>query len=230
MGAITYELLVGRVPFYASSYNLLKEEIYKGTYVFPKKLKLSVEAISFINGLLQFEPKNRMDWDKIKAHPFIVNDVDNFHFIDLHNVGDINDEYLEMNTKNCDNYLWLNYKNATFNMALDKVNEEVIKKPEMNKIIKEIKTVNDEIIKAVKEEKKKLEEERKKIEQEKKEAEKLRLEAEQKLKEAEEINRRLKQKLLEEHKKENRETLNIRKMKYRMTNQKMRKRMSKEIL
>ena len=40
-------------------------------------------------------------------------------------------------------------------MALDKVNEEVIKKPEMNKIIKEIKTVNDEIIKAVKEEKKK---------------------------------------------------------------------------
>ena len=129
LGAITYELLVGRVPFYASSYNLLKEEIYKGTYVFPKKLKLSVEA--------------------------------NFHFIDLHNVGDINDEYLEMNTKNCDNYLWLNYKNATFNMALDKVNEEVIKKPEMNKIIKEIKTVNDEIIKAVKEDKKKLEEERK---------------------------------------------------------------------
>ena len=52
----------------------------------------------------------------------------------------INDEYLEMNIKNCDNYLWLNYKNATFNMALDKVNEEVIKKPEMNKIIKEIKT------------------------------------------------------------------------------------------
>ena len=46
-------------------------------------------------------------------------------------------------------------------MALDKVNEEVIKKPEMNKIIKEIKTVNDEIIKAVKEEKKKLEGERK---------------------------------------------------------------------
>ena len=78
----------------------------------------------------------RKYWDKIKAHPFIVNDVDNFHFIDLHNVGDINDEYLEMNTKNCDNYLWLNYKNATFNMALDKVNEEVIKKPEMNKIIK----------------------------------------------------------------------------------------------
>ena len=78
LGAITYELLVGRVPFYASSYNLLKEEIYKGTYVFPKKLKLSVEAISFINGLLQFEPKNRMDWDKIKAHPFIVNDVDNY--------------------------------------------------------------------------------------------------------------------------------------------------------
>ena len=48
LGAITYELLVGRVPFYASSYNLLKEEIYKGTYVFPKKLKLSVEAISLI--------------------------------------------------------------------------------------------------------------------------------------------------------------------------------------
>ena len=192
LGAITYELLIGRVPFYASSYNLLKEEINKGTYTLPKKLKLSVEAISFINGLLQFEAKNRMDWDKIKTHPFIVNNVVDFHFIDLHNVGDINDDNLELNTKTCDNYLWLNFKNSSFNMALDKVNEEEIKKPEVKKIIEEKKTVNEEILKAFEEEKKKLEEERKKIEQEKKEAERIRLEAEQKLKEAEEKNKRLK--------------------------------------
>ena len=192
LGAITYELLIGRVPFYASSYNLLKEEINKGTYTLPKKLKLSVEAISFINGLLQFEAKNRMDWDKIKTHPFIVNNVVDFHFIDLHNVGDINDDNLELNTKTCDNYLWLNFKNSSFNMALDKVNEEEIQKPEVKKIIEEKKTVNEEILKAFEEEKKKLEEERKKIEQEKKEAERIRLEAEQKLKEAEEKNKRLK--------------------------------------
>ena len=202
LGAITYELLIGRVPFYASSYNLLKQEINKGTYVLPKKLKLSVEAITFINGLLQFEAKNRMDWGKIKAHPFIVNNVADFHFIDLHNVGDINDDNLELNTKNCDNYLWLNYKNSSFNMALDKVNEEEIKKPEMKKIIEEKKTVNEEILKAVEEEKKKLEEERKKIELEKKEAERLRLEAEQKIKEAEEKNKQLK---LEEDEKRIRE-------------------------
>ena len=78
-------------------------------------------------------------------------------------------------------------------MALDKVNEEVIKKPEMNKIIKEIKTVNDEIIKAVKEEKKKLEEEERKLNKKRKRR-KIKVKAEQKLKEAEEINRRLKQK------------------------------------
>ena len=163
LGAITYELLIGRVPFYAASYKLLKQEINKGTYVLPKKLKLSVEAISFINGLLQFEPKNRMDWDKIKTHPFIVNNVVDFHFIDLNNVGDINDDYLELNTKNCDNYLWLNFKNSSFNMALDKVNEEEINKPEVKKIIEEKKTINEEILKALEEKLKEAEEKQKEL-------------------------------------------------------------------
>ena len=191
LGAITYELLIGRVPFYAASYNLLKQEINKGTYVLPKKLKLSVEAISFINGLLQFEPKNRMDWDKIKTHPFIVNNVVDFHFIDLNNVGDINDDYLELNTKNCDNYLWLNFKNSSFNMALDKVNEEEINKPEVKKIIEEKKTINEEILKALEQKLKEAEEKQKELIERQENEKKLLLQILEEKKKVEEDRRRL---------------------------------------
>ena len=178
LGAITYELLIGNVPFYARNYNDLKAEIARGTYVLPKSIKLSVEAITFINGLLQFSPDKRMGWDKIKSHPFIVNKVENFHFIDLQSVGDVNEKNLEINTKNCDNFLWLNFKNQSLNMGLDKVNEEVIQNPEVKKIIEENATKNEEILKAIEEEKKKIDEERKKLEEERKEAEKFRKEAE----------------------------------------------------
>ena len=191
LGAITYELLIGRVPFYAASYNLLKQEINKGTYVLPKKLKLSVEAISFINGLLQFEPKNRMDWDKIKTHPFIVNNVVDFHFIDLNNVGDINDDYLELNTKNCDNYLWLNFKNSSFNMALDKVNEEEINKPEVKRIIEEKKTINEEILKALEQKLKEAEEKQKELIERQENEKKLLLQILEEKKKVEEDRRRL---------------------------------------
>lgn len=155
LGAITYELLVGNVPFFAKSYNDLKVQIARGTYVLPKSLKLSVEAITFINGLLQFSPEKRMGWDKIRTHPFIVNKVSNFHFIDLQSVGDVNEKNIELNTKNYDNFLWLTFKNKSLNMGLDKVNEEAIKQPEMKKIIEENSTKNEEILKAIDEEKKK---------------------------------------------------------------------------
>lgn len=191
LGAITYELLIGRVPFYAANYKLLKQEINKGTYVLPKKLKLSVEAISFINGLLQFEPKNRMDWDKIKTHPFIVNNVVDFHFIDLNNVGDINDDYLELNTKNCDNYLWLNFKNSSFNMALDKVNEEEINKPEVKRIIEEKKTINEEILKALEQKLKEAEEKQKELIERQENEKKLLLQILEEKKKVEEDRRRL---------------------------------------
>ena len=41
-----------------------------------------------------------MNWEQIKKHPFIVNNVDNFHFIELNKVKDIDSNQFEMNSKN----------------------------------------------------------------------------------------------------------------------------------
>jgi len=59
-------------------------------------MKLSVEVISFINGLLQFYPEKRFDWEQIKNHPFIKNDVTTFHFIDLKTVKEGDAKNLEL--------------------------------------------------------------------------------------------------------------------------------------
>ena len=172
LGACTYELLIGQPPFYARTYQELFQQINNGKYTLPKNMKLSVEVISFINGLLQFYPEKRFDWEQIKNHPFIKNDVTTFHFIDLKTVKEGDAKNLELNTKNCDNFLWLNFKTDALNVNLDKVNVETVKEPELKKKIEENKIENEEIKKALEEEKKKIEEEKKKLEEEKKKFEK----------------------------------------------------------
>ena len=109
LGAITYELFTGRPPFYASNYKQLFEEVMKGKYNLPKNLKISVEAITFINGLLQFYPEKRMKWEEINSHSFISQETENFHYIDLKTVESNfeNPHELEINTKDCENFLWI---------------------------------------------------------------------------------------------------------------------------
>lgn len=127
LGAVTYELLTGALPFDAHSLEKLKTLIANGTYRLPKELKASIEIISFINGLLQFYPEKRMNWQQIKQHPFIVKTVKDFHFLDLEQVSndDNKDIDLQLNTKTCDNYLWLLYKTDAVNTPLDKMNLDV---------------------------------------------------------------------------------------------------------
>jgi serine/threonine protein kinase len=126
LGTIAYELLIGAPPFYARNYQELFEAVMKGVYNLPKSLRISLEAITFINGLLQFYPEKRFDWDAIKKHPFIVNDSKTFHFIDL-NALEANafssPESLEVNTKNCENFVWLMYKMTNKDFPLDKLDE-----------------------------------------------------------------------------------------------------------
>lgn len=131
LGAITYELIVGRPPFYSTNSKQLFQEVTKGKYSFPHQLKSSIEAISFINKLLQFNPDNRMSWDDIKKHPFIVNDVKSFHLIELchqelFNRSANSIEELELNVKNWDNYLWLTYKDKNqLGISLDKIHDKI---------------------------------------------------------------------------------------------------------
>jgi serine/threonine protein kinase len=83
LGVITYELLTGTTPFVGAKYEEVFQNIEKGSYKLPKKLKPSIEIISFINGLLQYYPEKRYDWEQIKQHPFLTKNVEDFNFVDL---------------------------------------------------------------------------------------------------------------------------------------------------
>ena len=126
LGVITYQLLIGYPPF--NSYdNVLQifQKIKYGKYKIPTNIKISVEAISFINGLLQFYPEKRFNWEQIKSHPFINENVENFHYINLKNIDYNDSNNIVMDTKNCDNLLWINF-DTKLNIGLDKIDQKFI--------------------------------------------------------------------------------------------------------
>lgn len=69
LGVILYELFVGKPPFYTTSiYSLIKKIVndpptYPGTMSGPFK--------DFLKGLLEKDPKRRLDWPELLNHPFI---------------------------------------------------------------------------------------------------------------------------------------------------------------
>ena len=176
LGTITYELLTGQTPFSGKNSEDTYKKIIEGKYNFPSNLVVSVEIISFINGLLQFCPEKRMDWPQIKNHPFLKNNVDSFNYIELNIVKDENKNDIEINTKDPDNLLWIIFRGKngrTFD--LDKLNiylsESQIK--EMEEKINENKVDNDEIKKAVEEKKKNIEEDKERLKKQIEKAQKL---------------------------------------------------------
>ena len=102
LGAICYEMLIGKAAFDADDMDELAEKIEEGTYKVPTSL--SKEVISFLNGMLQYEPKARLNSAQLLNHPFLKEDVKNFHKIDLNQVPSKGDKnYIQINTKKKDN-------------------------------------------------------------------------------------------------------------------------------
>ena len=100
LGTICYEMLIGVPPFDATSYEELISKIQKGNYQIPKNLKLSKEAISFINGMLQHNPQKRLSIDELANHNFLVKNVKDFKELDLVKAEKVdNKSKLVFNTK-----------------------------------------------------------------------------------------------------------------------------------
>ena len=83
LGTVCYEMLIGTPPFYAENYDDLLKGIQKGNYSIPNNLKLSKEAVSFLNGMIQYNPQSRLDINTLANHDFLVKDIKSFHFIDI---------------------------------------------------------------------------------------------------------------------------------------------------
>ena len=204
LGTITYQLLTGKPPFIGKNYKEVFNHIMEGKYSLPSSLKVSIELITFINGLLQFYPEKRLNWGQIKSHPFLTKNIDSFTYIQLDGLKEKDKKEIEMNSKDCDNLLWVLFKGKGLNLNLDKINMNEIKNQQMKKNLKENVVSNEEIKKAIEAEKKKMEEEKKRLLKEKEEAEKLKKEAEDLKKEVniiQEKNKKEKEKLDQEDKK-----------------------------
>ena len=196
LGVITYELLTGSTPFLGKTSEEVFNSIKNGVYTLPKKLRPSIEIISFINGLLQYYPEKRLNWKQINSHPFLTKKVNEFTYIDLEMADENEKNQIEINSKDCDNLLWVFFKSKNLNINIDKLNQKEAKKPEIKKEIDKNKVINEEVKKALEKERIELEKEKEKIKEMKAQAEQEKKKAEQ-----EKINRKKEQeKLINEEK------------------------------
>ena len=72
-----------------------------------------------------------------------------------------------MNTKGCDNLLWILFKGKKLNLNLDKINMNEMNNQKMKQSIQDNTVNNDEIKKAIEAEKNKLKEEKIRLQKEK---------------------------------------------------------------
>ena len=85
LGAICYEMLIGKAAFDAEDMEDLVNKVEAGKYKVPTSL--SKEVISFLNGMLQYQPGQRLTAEQLYKHPFLANNIHNFHSIDLRQVS-----------------------------------------------------------------------------------------------------------------------------------------------
>ena len=98
LGAICYQMLIGKAAFDADDIDELVEKIEKGIYKVPTNL--SKEVVSFLNGMLQYEPQARLTAEQLYNHQFLQENIQNFHTIDLNQVSNrVKKNELEIDTK-----------------------------------------------------------------------------------------------------------------------------------
>jgi len=93
LGAICYEMLIGKSAFDAEDMDDLVNKIEEGKYRVPTSL--SKEVISFLNGMLQYDSTKRLTIEQLSVHPFLTKKVKDFQKIDLRQIS----KKIDRNTK-----------------------------------------------------------------------------------------------------------------------------------
>ena len=135
LGCIVYELLFGESAFSEENTEKTIDKILLGKYIIPKEFIQSIDIIILINGLLQYFPNKRFDFNKIREQNFLTKNPEDFAKADDF---DINiKKGLEINSKECENIIF----------ALLELKKEIAKKSELNNLPeKEDNQINKNII------------------------------------------------------------------------------------
>ena len=98
LGTVCYEMLIGQGVFNAQNMNDLVKKVELGTYHIPTNL--SKEVVSFLNGMLQYNSKNRLSAEQLSRHHFLTNNIKDFQKIDLTKVSNkVDKQGLNINIK-----------------------------------------------------------------------------------------------------------------------------------
>ncbi len=84
LGTLCYEMLIGKATFEADNMVDLMKKIEKGEYTIPTTL--SKEVVSFLNAMLQYDAKTRLNAEELSRHHFLTKNVNEFTKIDLEKV------------------------------------------------------------------------------------------------------------------------------------------------
>ena len=104
LGTLCYEMLIGKSAFDADSMQELVEKIESGSYKLPSYL--SKEVISFLNGMLQYKPQQRLNANDLSRHHFLTHNIRDFESIDVRKVSNkIRNNNLNVNIKR-NNTIW----------------------------------------------------------------------------------------------------------------------------
>jgi hypothetical protein len=99
LGALCYKMLIGENPFSAKDVQELALKVEEGTFKVP--LSFARETISFLIGMLQYDPSKRLSSKELTNHPFLIKYIGDFSYIDLKQKTDkIRYEDLYINIKN----------------------------------------------------------------------------------------------------------------------------------
>ena len=111
-------MLIGKSVFDSESLDELVEKIEQGKFTIPTNL--SKEAISFINGMLQYESSKRLTCEELSKHPFLINKVEHFHPIDKLKCADKREHHINMINK-INNSIWsiFNSEDETKLLSID---------------------------------------------------------------------------------------------------------------
>ena len=122
LGTICYEMLIGKCAFDANSMKDLVRKVEKGDYLIPKTL--SKEAVSFLNGMLQYDFKRRLTAAQLYRHKFLRKNYNEFTRIDPNELKkNLKGSKIRINTK-INQSIWEVF--GGYSDILDSINENEI--------------------------------------------------------------------------------------------------------
>ena len=130
LGTICYEMLIGKCTFDAESMKELLRKVEEGNYFLPTTI--SKEAVSFLNGMLQYDLKKRLSSEELYNHKFLTKPYSELTKINVKEASkNLIGSQLQINSKK-NQSIWVIFETDEEN-DLDSISSQMIDKTNSNK-------------------------------------------------------------------------------------------------